>query len=304
VVKPDLLAPGDSLASLRSPLSFLDRWFPENRVGSTSHGAGDPEYFRLSGTSMAAAMVSGVAALMLSQEPGLTPDDLKARLMRSAEKGPWGIFTQGAGSVDAMAALESGGAVLSSASARTLRDELTVHVLESTPWGESTGLEDVYGAASLWDASAVWDLEALWSDGSDADEQVVWQVPTPAESGRDRAWQRIPDAASQSVVWQLVDSPRPGGAAGDAVGGESVVWQGRPGKGQELAAESVVWQGRPGNGLQPTDDFLSSESVVWQGRPQKLGGPTDELLTAESVVWQQTDGLLRILIQGDQASAP
>jgi serine protease AprX len=44
----------------------------------------DGEYFRLSGTSMAAPMVAGAAALLLQAEPNLTPDQVKYRLIHSA----------------------------------------------------------------------------------------------------------------------------------------------------------------------------------------------------------------------------
>jgi serine protease AprX len=316
IVKPDLLAPGDGLVSLRSPLSFLDRHFPENRVGSTSRGAKAAEFFRLSGTSMAAAMASGAAALLLAQDPDLGPDDLKARLMRSAEKRPEGIYAQGAGTLDLMQALETEGWVDTSRSASSLRDDLAVQLVQDAPWSLDAGwgLEDVYGPAALWDASTVWDLEEIWAD-DEGTAEVVWQVPTPSPPETERVWRRLPDPASQSVVWQLVESPmrgRPGPA--DEVDSDSVVWQLRPAKGgaaeDALTGESVVWQGRPSkkaHPLQPSDDFLSSESVVWQGKPTVIGGHpslTTDWVSAESVVWQGQRTGLQILIQGDGDRRP
>ncbi len=282
VVKPDLLAPGDQLVSLRSPLSFLDRRYPENRLGSHSRGAGDAELFRLSGTSMAAAVVSGSAALLLSRDPGLTPAALKATLMQSAEKLGDNIFTQGAGRLDVMAAMDLDGRLDGTRSARALRDDLTVHVVEDPGWNTDPAwdLEAIYGPAAQWGASTLWDRHALWS--GETGGQVVWQVPDPAQPESQRAWRQIRDAASRSVVWQLVDSPLPGH---DAADNGSVVPQGRPGD--------------PPPPLQPTDNFLSNESVVWQGRPTSLSDPDQDVLGAQSVVWQRTDSILRILSRGD-----
>jgi serine protease AprX len=43
----------------------------------------EANYIRLSGTSMAAPMVSGAAALLLQDEPNLNPDQVKYRLMNT-----------------------------------------------------------------------------------------------------------------------------------------------------------------------------------------------------------------------------
>lgn len=56
---------------------------PGQDIYSTAPGGG---YQFMSGTSMAAPHVSGAAALLLSLEPKLTGDQVKARLMISAEK--------------------------------------------------------------------------------------------------------------------------------------------------------------------------------------------------------------------------
>jgi serine protease AprX len=72
----DILAPGRSIVSLRDPGSYIDVQYPAALVGDTQQ-----RYFRGSGTSQAAAVVSGVAALLLQQRPTLTPDQVKRILM-------------------------------------------------------------------------------------------------------------------------------------------------------------------------------------------------------------------------------
>jgi subtilisin family serine protease len=92
---PDLVAPGRSIVSLRAPGSNLDRLYPTARVGVT------PRFFRGSGTSEAAAVVSGAAALIIQQRPTITPDQLKA-LLRGTANRLWkaDLRGQGAGLLD------------------------------------------------------------------------------------------------------------------------------------------------------------------------------------------------------------
>src|SRR6202163_513804 len=70
LVKPDLVAPGNRLVSLRVAGSTLDTKYSSFEVAPL---VGTPKYFRLSGTSMATPLVSGAVALMLQQNPSLTP---------------------------------------------------------------------------------------------------------------------------------------------------------------------------------------------------------------------------------------
>jgi serine protease AprX len=83
--KPDLVAPGRRIVSLRVPGSTLDTLFPE-RVVVARNGS---TYFRLTGTSMATAVVSGAAALLLESRPDLTPDQVKALLVRTTQPYGW-----------------------------------------------------------------------------------------------------------------------------------------------------------------------------------------------------------------------
>ena len=96
---PDLVAPGTSILSLRVPSSHADVLY-----GLTA--AVDGRFFRGSGTSQAAAVVSGAAALLLQQRPTLTPDAVKALLKASATKIPLATTSyQGAGQLDLRRAL-------------------------------------------------------------------------------------------------------------------------------------------------------------------------------------------------------
>lgn len=98
VAKPDLLAPGTNIVSLRSWCSYLDRSLSENRVGD--------HYFSMSGTSMATPIVAGIVALMLSADPTLTPDQIKQRLLKTSYSLHQPVNDQGAGQVDAEKALQ------------------------------------------------------------------------------------------------------------------------------------------------------------------------------------------------------
>src|SRR4029077_12928113 len=124
-------APGNKVVSrMASSSDTLAASFPALAVypcnnSRTSCGPqyGSARYLRLSGTSMATPVVSGVSALLLQKSPSLTPDQVKARLMKTAWKGfssyttatdqgsgvvyqiEQDLFAVGAGAVDASAAL-------------------------------------------------------------------------------------------------------------------------------------------------------------------------------------------------------
>ncbi len=91
---PDLVAPGRSIASLRVPGSRAD-------VEHGVTGYVNEQLFLGSGSSQAAAAVSGGVALLLEQRPNLTPNQVKALLTKTADKMP-GVSTtrQGNGLID------------------------------------------------------------------------------------------------------------------------------------------------------------------------------------------------------------
>jgi serine protease AprX len=98
----DILAPGTSVVSLRAPGSYVDRNHPEGRVAGDVSG----QLFRGSGTSQAAAVVSGAVALLLQSNPNLTPDQVKALLVSTATPVPAEPVLAGAGQLDVAAAVD------------------------------------------------------------------------------------------------------------------------------------------------------------------------------------------------------
>src|SRR3954467_7918252 len=93
----DVAAPGVHVLGLRVPNGYADQAFPSARAG---------RFFRGSGTSQAAAVVTGAAAaLLLQRNPALTPDQVKVLLAASATPIPLGTVTNtGAGLIDVYAA--------------------------------------------------------------------------------------------------------------------------------------------------------------------------------------------------------
>ncbi|HXM41775.1 MAG TPA: S8 family peptidase, partial [Bryobacteraceae bacterium] len=91
IAKPDLVAPGDNIVSLMAPNNTLETTYPTTLTENSYYESGNPAgtsatYFCLSGTSMATPVVSGAAALLIQKSPSLTPDQVKARLMKTATK--------------------------------------------------------------------------------------------------------------------------------------------------------------------------------------------------------------------------
>jgi serine protease AprX len=116
--KPDLVAPGTNLIAYLPDANSLtiSVEHPANRI--------DANYFRMSGTSMSAPLVSGAVAILLQDEPNLTPDQVKYRLMATANK-TWPGYnatTAGAGYLDVYAAVK--GTTTQSANTNILPSQL------------------------------------------------------------------------------------------------------------------------------------------------------------------------------------
>ncbi len=175
-VKPDLVTSGRSVVSLAAPGSTVYDGYPPARIGSGN--------FVGSGTSFSAAITSGAAALVLAADPGLTPDELKARLLGTTSPGPVGNpFVDGHGALNAYAAATAGpmnlsqsvlglvptlpGATVSLSPAGSNADSWNASLWSGVAWPQGPAGGPAWNG-SAWDGSAwngfTWSSRA-WNDG-------------------------------------------------------------------------------------------------------------------------------------------
>ena len=242
--KPDIVAPGDDVVSTATTSSTL---YSENcalRRGT--------RHFSLSGSSMSAAVASGVVALVLEQsrtanpgEPPLTPNAIKGILQYSSTTvADHDALTQGTGALNAGGALALAAAFDTSALASPPGTPVITSSVEpyTTIGGESVvwSRDIIWGTRLVVDSVSLWSTNIVW--GTSFDENIVWGTVFEGEN----------------IVWGTLDS-------------ENIVW------GSALSSWTIhiVWPDRI------LGMFLDEENIVWG---------TFTGLTEENIVWGTWDG--------------
>src|SRR3954468_15195058 len=152
--KPELAAPGRYMVGPVPVTSTLYSERPDHVV--------DTGYMELSGTSFAAPIVSGIAALVLGKHPGFTPDQVKGALMLGAKPLPKATdMSEGVGEVNAGRSVEFSNPPNAN---KALNKYLTTDPVTGGPVFDSASWASAAKADASW-ASASWD-SASWSDAS------------------------------------------------------------------------------------------------------------------------------------------
>jgi serine protease AprX len=249
--KPDLVAPGTGIISLADPQST----FYATKAALLRPGRRPTAYLpylTLSGTSMAAPVVSGTVALMVQANPALTPNAVKAILQYTSQVYPgYDYLTQGAGF------LNTRGAVRLARFFRTAAPG--AHFPKSSAWARHIlwGNHRVYGGVIMPSANA-WSTNVVWGAERDFEgDNIVWGAACPSA------------ADCQNIVW---------GASADL--GENIVW------GIDEALDNIVW----GAAADGTDDNIvwgnyADDNIVWGVIADELDNIVWGNSFEENIVW-------------------
>ena len=150
--KPDLVAPGAHLVSTRAAGSIADVANPGSRVLDS--------YFTGSGTSMAEAVTAGAVAVLVATRPALTPDAIKALLVRDAYDADGLTQAAGAGA----GGLDLGAAVADAYTVNLRRSSRSGSVRADATFAPDPSDSDDWAAFQAgWSAGDLDAVAAAWS---------------------------------------------------------------------------------------------------------------------------------------------
>jgi len=209
-VKPEIVAPGGHLSGLMAYDSQIVQDHPEFHDGG--------RYFEMSGTSQAAGVVSGIVALILTQDPTLSPDQVKCRLMDSAHAAfnnndelAYSVFQQGSGLVNAADALTSTASACANQALDIAQDlEGNEHFFGPANINEDgnfyvEGLGDEY----------VWKLD----DSNLGGDTIIWRMNF-AENALD--WRNT--ASTDTIIWRM------------NVETDTIIWR------MNVESDTIIWR--------------------------------------------------------------
>jgi serine protease AprX len=218
-LKPDVVAPGSKVISTMSPGSFLPTTYPQLVY--------DSNYMTLSGTSMAAPVVSGAVALMLEKNPSMQPNAVKAALMYTAESEnvSFAPITVGAGYVNVAGAVN-----------------LAANINTAAPAGQNWLVNNGLGldySEVIGGTPAVWGKTILWNHGQHTTDSLFFNVPVWSQDTI--VWDEDTIVWDEdTIVWDETV----------VVGQDTIVWDETIISGQD----TIIWD---------EDTIVWDETFVW-----------------------------------------
>jgi serine protease AprX len=241
IVKPDLLAPGHNIVAVAAKKSQIYAKYPQLR-------AADADYIRLSGTSMATAVASGVVALVLEAHdaaaaygaPPMAPNTIKGILeytavdVRNDLAVEYDVLRQGAGALNGKGAISLARAVdttaqpgtpwlnpnpapYSTIGSETLAWKQAVIWGDAVIWGETLptnqlawGSAVIWGENITWSDAVIWGESEVWSDPQSWGSAVIWgEAAIGTTDGSAVIWGETNGMTEASTAWKDIDPATP-----------------------------------------------------------------------------------------------
>jgi serine protease AprX len=227
-VKPDLVAPGNKIVSLETSGSYLSRSYAQFHVAGKTGNA----YMHLSGTSMAAAMVTGGVALLMQAHPNISAAQLKIALQTgSTYMWDGGLMGGGAGSANFWASRKIAANGLTNL-VSTVVGGLVTPTANMVYWDSGTLMKRLYRGTglrvmSLQEAPLAWlsgnylhwgdlnligltnplaqvgPMELMWGDVSDwtDNQELMWGDQVYNPEGQELMWGDNRTIEGEELMW-------------------------------------------------------------------------------------------------------
>jgi serine protease AprX len=279
-LKPDLVAPGNKIVSLEAKGSYLAAQYPDLHVAGSQNNA----YMKMSGTSMAAGMVSGGAALLL-EGGALTVKQVKLALQVSATfMLEDGLSRAGVGRVNLYSARRVNGVIMTltgvvppvTIAGRTIKPSglmtmggqplvdralapvgaQVIGVLELLGrWNDRSQLPS--RLAALRGSQMIWGdqlpaLQMIWGDHAPLGQQMIWGDRTPL--GQQMIW------GDHSLAQQMIWGDQTLGQQmiwGDQTLGQQMIW------GDQTLGQQMIWGDQTLGQQMIWGDQTSGQQMIW-----------------------------------------
>jgi serine protease AprX len=279
--KPDVVAPGSHLISDATPESTLYN-DPDLNTGRITSGSN--AFLQLSGTSMGAAVTSGVIALVLEAssahvgDPSLTPNSVKAIVEYTAIPTSRADFlTEGAGQINAAGAVALASRINTNAKpgdwwltmgidpASTIGNR-SCRWAQIVIWGTNVlGGDLVYRNLMIWSRNTVWGTNVIW----DANANILWgarkNILWATARDRNSQWGSYSTSAT-NIIWD----PEALVKRANIVWSADIIW------GTHLVDATLVIGQQDG------------DNIIWGTGAE--GSPIWDTLDGDNVVWGAYDG--------------